>query len=316
MSKTSVELGVNALRDGDLVIVFDDVKTQMASLVGTAETVSAEKVNMMTKLGQGLVYVCITEEQAQKLKLPYMVEHNNSQMKPFTISVDYITTTTGISTFERADTIKAFTNDLVQLEHFRTPGHIFPLVSQNKGLLQRVDIVEASVDLALMSSSTPAAYICEILNASGDVASFREVKRMAEAHNIRFIKLSDILAYTKNELLCSFSGLVLRGNQSNRKIGFPTVNLQMDSDVQLVKGVYGVNVMIDNAKYIGVMNVGTRCEVHIFDFNKMIYDAILKIDVLFFVRDEMSFATLNDLIVQIGKDIENVENCCSLQKVN
>jgi 3,4-dihydroxy-2-butanone 4-phosphate synthase len=316
MSITSVESGVHAFRRGELVIIFDDVKTQMASLAGKAESVSPQKVNTMIKLGKGLVCVCITEDHAEKLKLPFMLEKNYAEMKPFAVSVDYITTTTGISAFERADTIRAFTDENVQLEHFRTPGHLFPLVSKNKGLLQRVDIAEAAVDLAIMSSSRPIAYICEILNASGDIATRIEVEYIAETHDICVLNVSDMLEYKKNEMLCSFSAVVLKGNEFGQKIGYSILNLQVDLNrIDLVKGVYGVNIVVNHVKYIGVMNIGVRCEVHILDFNQIIYNQFVQVEVMFFVREQISFSALDELILQIGKDVEFVEKRCGLQKV-
>lgn len=316
MSNTSLAQGVNALRNGELIIVFDDMKSQIASFVGIAESVSPQKVNAMIKLGKGLVSVCMTEDQANKLKLPFMVQNNNSLMKPFTISVDYISTTTGISAFERSDTIKAFTNKNVQMQQFRTPGHVFPLVSKTKGLLQRVDIVEAAVDLAIISSAFPVAYICEILNTSGNIATKEEIDSIAKTNDIFVINISDILDYIKNDILCSFTCPILKKKQPGQKIGFPTFNLQIDlNKVHLDKGVYGVNISINHVKYVGVMNVGIRCEVHLLDFSDKIYDQSVKVDVLFFVRDEISFSMLDELILQIGKDVEYVESRCGLQKV-
>src|SRR4051812_34740871 len=106
---------IDQLRNGELIILYDDLKTKMGSLVGIAESVNAHKVNLMTKIGKGLVSVCITESKAEKLHLPLMVDRNlNHQVRPFAVSADLKNCTTGISAFERADTIKAFTNNNLQ----------------------------------------------------------------------------------------------------------------------------------------------------------------------------------------------------------
>lgn len=122
-----------------------------------------------------------------------------------------------------------------------------------------------------------------------------------------------------SDMLCTFTGPVIRGNQIGRTIGFPTANLHVDADkVHLSNGVYGVKVTYNKTTFIGVMNVGIRptinheegmvhYEVHIFDFNEMIYDKTLQIETCFFVREEISFSSLDQLISQIKNDVELVK---------
>lgn len=122
-----------------------------------------------------------------------------------------------------------------------------------------------------------------------------------------------------SDMLCTFTGPVIRGNQIGRTIGFPTANLYVDTDkVHLSNGVYGVKVTYNKTTFIGVMNVGMRptinheegivhYEVHIFDFNEMIYDKTLQIETCFFVREEISFSNLDQLISQITSDVELVK---------
>ncbi|MBZ5753402.1 riboflavin kinase [Metabacillus rhizolycopersici] len=124
------------------------------------------------------------------------------------------------------------------------------------------------------------------------------------------------------------AGKVIRGNQIGRTIGFPTANLFIDTeDPYLTKGVYGVKIWHKNIQYDGIMNVGVRptinkedlqvhYEVHIFNFNQIIYGEELKVDVFFFVREETSFGSINQLVLQIKKDIELVENRFKLECVN
>ncbi|WP_174732034.1 3,4-dihydroxy-2-butanone-4-phosphate synthase [Mesobacillus harenae] len=319
MSGVSVKNVINRLKDGNLIIIYDDMKTKMAYLGGVAESVNPEKVNIMTKIGMGLIYVCITEEKAEEMKLPLMVENNiNYESKSFGISIDYKDCTTGISAFERSDTIKAVSVDHIQLNDFQKPGHVFPLIGKDKGLLQRVDFVEAIQDLAKMASVKPIAYMCEILSKNGNVAKIKDIKKLSLVYNIPIIKISKILELKKNDLIDSLSGPVIKGKQLGRKIGFPTANLDVDHDKKhLVNGVYGVKVHFENNIYDGIMNIGLRptindgdqtihYEVHIFNFNKTIYNTILKVDVYFYLREEILFSGVEQLIDQITSDIEKV----------
>jgi 3,4-dihydroxy-2-butanone 4-phosphate synthase len=328
MSFTLVKNGIHSLKSGELIIAYDDVETQMASLVGLAEKATPQNVNMMTKIGKGLVYVCLTEDKAKQLKLPFMVRDNENHLsKSFTVSVDFKSTTTGISAFERADTIKSFTNKSIQPDEFRRPGHVFPLISKEKGLLQRIGIAEAAVDLAKMVSAAPVAYICEILNSSGEIASQEEVAKLASHHGLQIVKVSDIMDMMNGELLSSFKAKVIKGRQLGRTIGFPTANLHVDqTTINLASGVYGVKVLYNNEAFFGVMNVGVRptfkeenpmirYEVHILDFDKFIYDEEIKIDVCFFLREEISFPTINELISQIKEDVEFVTQRFGLLKI-
>lgn len=321
MIASTFECGIRVMKDGELIILFDDINTGTGTLVGAAQHVTPNKVNFMTKIGKGLISVCLTEENAKKLDLSFMVDRSlNPTAKPFTVSVDYKTNTTGISAYERADTIKAFTYEDVQPDDFQKPGHTFPLIGKSNGVLQRVDIVEAVIDLTKITSSTPVGYICDILNWEGEMASKLEIEKISEEYELPILKMSEMVEVRINEVLCTFTGQVIRGNQIGRKIGFPTANLHVNLDeIHLSNGVYGVKVTYNERHFTGIMNVGIRptiseeeeivhYEVHIFDFDEMIYDEILQIDACFFVREEISFSSLEQLISQIKNDVEFVKS--------
>jgi 3,4-dihydroxy 2-butanone 4-phosphate synthase/GTP cyclohydrolase II len=177
----------------NLVILFDDV-TKIGYFMGLRNRVHADQVNFMIKHGKGLVYVCITEERAQQLSLPAMTQQDSTDgNKTFSVSVDVKTCTTGISAFERADTIHAFVNHATQPEDFIRPGHIFPLISVNNGLLGRHGIAEGAISLTKMLETDPVAYLCEILDEKGEVATFNQLQSIANAHKVEFITLSEIL---------------------------------------------------------------------------------------------------------------------------
>jgi 3,4-dihydroxy-2-butanone 4-phosphate synthase len=311
----SIDCAIRSLKNGQLIIIVDDMADKTSFLMGLAENVSPQNVNIMTKIGKGLTYVCITESMAKQLNLPLMVADNTSFFdRDFTVSVDYKTTTTGISVFERAQTIRAFATVDINPEDFRKPGHVFPLVGKEKGLLQRVDVVEASIDLAKFCSSHHTAYISEILNVSGDVATKVEVEDIAKTYGIKMITLSEILKAKSSEVIHAFSATVIEGKKLGNRIGFPTANLDFsENHVPLNRGVYGVKVLYGNIEHLGMMNVGVRPTfnkktsslhfgIHIFDFDKQIYGESLKVDVCFYIRPEISFPTVDQLVMQIHKD--------------
>ncbi|MET3508204.1 3,4-dihydroxy-2-butanone-4-phosphate synthase [Halalkalibacter oceani] len=171
------------------IILFDDLQQQVGYLMAPAENADGQTVNFMAHEGKGLVYVCITKDIARKLELS-VIEESEQGMA---VSVDYKTSTTGISAYERADTIKAFTLSAVEPEDFKRPGHIFPLISAENMLLERTGIAEAAVMVARQASGHPAAYVCEILNKEANVATRLEVEQMSNKFKMKMITFSELL---------------------------------------------------------------------------------------------------------------------------
>ncbi|WP_078427610.1 3,4-dihydroxy-2-butanone-4-phosphate synthase [Alkalihalobacterium alkalinitrilicum] len=313
------------LKKGSLVILIDDVETHLSYLMGLAETVTGEQINLMTKIGKGLVYVCINNRKAKQLNLPLMTGKINGS-KNFTVSIDHNTSTTGISAFERADTIKAITEKGSKPDDFKRPGHIFPLVYSDNRLLDHMGVVEASADLAKkLSNSSETTYLCEILNKDGGLPTNKEVLDLSHEYGIPSIKVTEIFKLLYNESICTFDGHVVHGQKLGRKLGFPTANLDLHtSNVHLKNGVYGVKVKCRGESYFGVMNTGVKptlknnmnksYEIHILDFNHYIYGEVLNVEVKFFIREEKKFDSLNQLIQQIDKDIKKVQTKFELQK--
>ncbi|MBP1933286.1 3,4-dihydroxy-2-butanone-4-phosphate synthase [Ammoniphilus resinae] len=190
--KENQDLGLNR---NNLLIIFDDVHSQVGYAMGFGQDVKTEHVNFMIKNCRGLVYVCISKERALQLKLPLMVVEgrSNPPVKNFAISVDYKNSTTGISAIERVETIKAFTNPNTKSNDFKKPGHIFPLISQENDLQEYHGITEAAVFLSRLITNDPTSYFCEILNASGDVADLEEIQKFAKDHGMKLLKVSGIL---------------------------------------------------------------------------------------------------------------------------
>lgn len=200
MKFNSIEEGLKDIKDGKLVIIVDDEgRENEGDLVIPAEMATGENINFMIKYAKGLVCAPVEEEIAVRLGLNPMVERNTDNHETaFTVSIDHKDTTTGISAFERAYTI----NELVtakERDDFRRPGHVFPLVAKNGGVLERRGHTEASVDLAKLAGFKGAAAICEIINDDGTMARRDDLIKFAKEHNLKIITIEDLVKYRTQE---------------------------------------------------------------------------------------------------------------------
>ena len=193
----TIEEALNDLKLGKPVIVVDDEdRENEGDFIALAEQTNAAMINFMVTHGRGLVCVPITEERAEELELAPMVGHNTDRHgTAFTISVDEMTTTTGISAFERAHTVQALLQKGTKPEDFRRPGHIFPLVARKGGVLRRAGHTEAAVDLARLCGAYPAGVICEIMNEDGTMARVPDLAVLAEQHDLKMITIADLIRY-------------------------------------------------------------------------------------------------------------------------
>lgn len=184
------------MRSDRLTIIYDDVNSNTSYFMGIGNLASSEEVNFMINQGRGLIYVCLTEKKAEELKLhPMNRKHHTDSSKTMAVSIDHKTTTTGISTLERADTIKSL-HSTTNPKDFNRPGHVFPLLSKNNGLLEKQGIGEAAVELARLHLNNPdiepTAFVCEILNSKGEVANIQEVEQLAKTYEMDMITISDL----------------------------------------------------------------------------------------------------------------------------
>src|SRR5690606_699042 len=192
-----IEEAIEDLKQGKVVIVVDDEdRENEGDLVALAQYATTETINFMIKEGRGLVCAPITEERALELDLPLMVNHNTDYHgTAFTVSVDHVSTTTGISAHERAETVKALIADDAQPQHFRRPGHVFPLIAKKGGVLQRAGHTEAAIDLAIIAGAKPAGVICEIIKEDGSMARMDDLMEFRKKHNLKLITIKDLIAY-------------------------------------------------------------------------------------------------------------------------
>jgi len=205
MSLASCKELIEELRAGRMIILADDKdRENEGDLVMAAEWVTPKAINFMATHGRGLICLAMTQEHTDKLNLPLMVANTNSKFKTnFTVSIEAAEgVTTGISAFDRAHTIRTAINEDAKPSDIHTPGHVFPLVSRDGGLLVRAGHTEASVDLARMAGLKPAGVICEIMNEDGSMARMPELKKFAKKHNLKVGCIADVIRYQlKNDSL-------------------------------------------------------------------------------------------------------------------
>ncbi len=199
-----VKEAIEEIKRGKMVVMIDDEdRENEGDLVYAATFSTPQKVNFLASEARGLICVAISPEIAQRLELTPMVQKNDSAHETaFTVSVDAKETTTGISAFERDLTIKLLASPLSTPQDFVRPGHIFPLVAKEGGVLVRTGHTEGSVDLCKLAGLQPAAVICEIMNPDGTMARRDSLEEFAKRHNLKIVYISDIVEYRlQNELL-------------------------------------------------------------------------------------------------------------------
>jgi len=196
-----VKEAIEDIKLGKFVIVVDDEdRENEGDLVMASELITPEAVNFMVKEARGLICVSITEEKSKLLNLEIMAKNNTSLHKTnFTVSVDAANNiTTGISTKDRCETIKALVNKTSKADDLVRPGHIFPIISKEGGTLRRAGHTEASVDLAKMAKLEPCGVICEILSDDGSMARKKELKKFSKKHHLKIISISDLIKFRRS----------------------------------------------------------------------------------------------------------------------
>lgn len=193
-----IDDAIDDIRQGKIVIVCDDEdRENEGDFLMAADKVTPEAINLMATWGRGLICAPITRQRAIELKLDRMVtENTESHETAFTVSVDVREgTTTGISATDRSNTIRALIHPDTKGSDFRRPGHIFPLISVDGGVLRRAGHTEAAVDLARLAGCSPAGVICEIMNDDGSMARVPDLMLMAQKFGMKIITIKDLIAW-------------------------------------------------------------------------------------------------------------------------
>lgn len=194
----TIEEALQDLVSGKMIIVMDDEdRENEGDLIAASEFCTHETINFMSSKAKGLICVAITEERAKELELDQMVRDSSAMHGTnFTVSVDYKKgTTTGISAFDRAATVRALANKDTKPEDLARPGHIFPLIAVKEGVLRRAGHTEATVDLMKLAGLKPNGVLCEILKEDGSMARRPDLEEFAKEYNLKIITVKDLISY-------------------------------------------------------------------------------------------------------------------------
>lgn len=196
----TIDEAVEEIREGRIVIVVDDAdRENEGDFIIAAEKVTPQAINFMVTHGRGIVCMPVTGARLDELGIPLMVTRNNeSHGTAFAVSIDIKgRTTTGTSAYDRAATAKAITDPSLTHDDVRMPGHVFPLMAQEGGVLRRAGHTEAAVDLARLAGLYPAGVLCEVLREDGSMARLPELARVANEHGLKLISIADLIEYRR-----------------------------------------------------------------------------------------------------------------------
>ncbi|HOB28214.1 MAG: bifunctional 3,4-dihydroxy-2-butanone-4-phosphate synthase/GTP cyclohydrolase II [Dethiobacteria bacterium] len=197
MPFNTIEEALADLQAGRMIVVVDDEdRENEGDLIMAASKVTPEAINFMVRHGRGLVCAPLTAERLEQLDLPQMVSHNtDTHQTAFTVSVDAASVTTGISAYERAETIRTLIDPAAKPTDLRRPGHIFPLQAREGGVLRRAGHTEAAVDLAKLAGLPPAGVLCEILNEDGTMARVPQLREFCRQHGLKLVTIADLIQH-------------------------------------------------------------------------------------------------------------------------
>ncbi len=195
----SIQEALEELRKGKIILVTDDAERENeGDFICAAEFATTENINFMAKYGRGLICMPMSGEYVEKLKIPQMVSHNTDNHETaFTVSIDHVSTTTGISAAERSVTALACADEDAKAEDFRRPGHMFPLLARKNGVLERPGHTEATVDLCRLAGLKEVGLCCEIMGEDGTMLRRGELRKVADDWGLKMITIQDLIAYRK-----------------------------------------------------------------------------------------------------------------------
>lgn len=195
----TIEEALEDLRRGKIILVTDDEdRENEGDFICAAQFATTENINFMATHGKGLICMPMSEEYVEKLKLPQMVENNTDNHETaFTVSIDHVTTTTGISAVERSITALACVKKDAKPEDFRRPGHMFPLKAKKNGVLERNGHTEATIDLCRLAGLKECGLCCEIMREDGTMMRTEELSKLAQQYQMKFITIKDLQDYRK-----------------------------------------------------------------------------------------------------------------------
>ena len=261
---------ISEIKKGKIVIVVDDENRENeGDFVAAAEKATPEMINFMATHGRGLICVPLLEKRCDELELDLMVGKNTDPMKTqFTISVDKIGNgcTTGISAYDRSETVKALADQKTCINDLSRPGHIFPLKAMNGGVLRRAGHTEAAIDLARLANLKPCGVIVEVMNKNGSMAKLNDLKKIARKHNLKIISIEDLIAYRlKNESLIKKEVSITLPTKFGdfKLIGYRDINTN-DEHLAITKGQWKLNepvlTRVHSSCFTGDILGSLRCD--------------------------------------------------------
>ena len=243
MQFNTVEEALEELRNGKIILVTEDPdRENEGDFICAAEFATTENINFMACYGKGLICMPMSEEYVRKLRIPQMVQQNTDNHETaFTVSIDHVATTTGISAAERSITALACVSDDAKPEDFRRPGHMFPLLAKKNGVLEREGHTEATVDLCRLAGLKECGLCCEIMREDGTMMRTPELMKLAKQWDIKFITIRDLQNYRKcHEKLVEQKAAVKMPTKYGDFMAYGFVNLlNGEHHVALVKGDIG-----------------------------------------------------------------------------
>lgn len=193
----TIEQAIADLKQGKLIILVDDEdRENEGDFVCLAEFATAENINFMAKYGRGLICVPVHEEIARRLELnPMVLDSTDPHQTAFTVSIDFENSTTGISAFERSETVLQVINPHSTAQQFKRPGHTFPLIAKSGGVFERRGHTEATVDFGRLCETAKAGVICEIMNDDGTMARLTDLLLIAQKFDLKIVSIEQLSKY-------------------------------------------------------------------------------------------------------------------------
>lgn len=240
---STVETALSDLKKGKIIIVIDDPNRENeGDFICAAEFATTENVNFMAKYGKGLICMPMNKKICKKLALPQMVDENtDNHSTAFTVSIDHVDTTTGISAEERGYTARMCVSDNAKPYNFRRPGHMFPLLAKENGVLQRNGHTEATVDLMKLAGLKECGLCCEIMSDDGTMMKTEQLKELSLEHNLSFISIKALQEYRKiHDILVQCEAITKLPTKFGNFMAHGYVNkLNGEHHIALVKGEIG-----------------------------------------------------------------------------
>ena len=273
---SSIQEILKEAKSGRMFILVDDKNRENeGDLVVPASKCNSKNINFMAIHGRGLICLALDKRQVDKLSLPLMSSVNKARMQTaFTVSIEAKKgITTGISAFDRAKTIKVAINPKVKKKDIVSPGHVFPLVAKNGGVLERAGHTEASVDISKLAMLNPSAVICEVMNEDGRMARYDDLIKFSKKHNLKMASIEDLISYRlKNEKLIINTSTKLSNFDKYGKLEVKTYKNKLDGSEHfaITKGNFNPK------KSIRVRVVSTNIINNIVNFKKDILNNSLR----------------------------------------